>query len=279
MVATHKKTIKLKAYSIINEIDLNKIAIDCGLKKKFTWEEPLILKNKHLENILGKKDLEDMSIMIFAFGSVVFINLDSGEELKAVNYLKKFNGNIDLKNWNKYKENYDLHIEETEKIEFENRYVAIPEYKAFYIEIIATTIAKSVALERTEEQVEKILDDIEPMIEKLKKGTIRSSNKKLAKVMSKILKHEHNSVSYVMILDKPEITWENSEADEFYEKTSNFFELNDRYKILKEKTNILNNIMEGFTNIFHSTRGFFIEWVIVALIVMEVVIMLVELFL
>jgi uncharacterized Rmd1/YagE family protein len=81
-----------------------------------------------------------------------------------------------------------------------------------------------------------------------------------------------------MILDKPEITWDNNEANEFYEKASNFFELNERYKVLKEKTNILHNIMEGFTTIYHSTRGFLIEWVITILIVAEVVLMIAELF-
>jgi hypothetical protein len=36
---------EFKAYSVLNEIDLNKIAVSCGIPKKYTWEEPLILHN------------------------------------------------------------------------------------------------------------------------------------------------------------------------------------------------------------------------------------------
>jgi uncharacterized Rmd1/YagE family protein len=49
-----------------------------------------------------------------------------------------------------------------------------------------------------------------------------------------------------------------------------FFELNDRYKILKSKTEILYNIMDGFSTISHSIRGLFVEWIVVILIVIEI---------
>jgi len=57
---------------------------------------------------------------------------------------------------------------------------------------------------------------------------------------------------------------------------SSFIELNDRYSILKNKTEILYNMMDGFSTISHSMRGIFVEWVIVILIVAEVVLMMVE---
>lgn len=279
MVNTDKKIIKFNAYGVINELDLNQIAIEINLKKKFSWEEPLVLKNKYLDKILDKNAQDEQMVMIFAFGSIVFINIEPQDEEKVIQYLKKFKPEIDLKTWNKYVETYGLHISKEKEFEFEDRYVTIPEYNAFYPEIISTIIAKSVALERTEEQVETILDNIEPMIDKLEKGKIQTSNKVLAKAISKILRHEYNSLAYIMILDKPEITWINNDANELYENMSKFFELNDRYKILKEKTNILNDIMQGFTSISHAISGFFIEWIIVLLIVLEVVIMIAELFL
>jgi uncharacterized Rmd1/YagE family protein len=80
-----------------------------------------------------------------------------------------------------------------------------------------------------------------------------------------------------MILDKPDVTWGSIQAEEFYSRMSEFFELNDRYMILKEKTNILNSIIDGFSSITHSIRGLFVEWVIVLLIVVEIVLMVIDL--
>ena len=42
------ETMIFKAFSISNEIDLNKIAVACNIRKKYTWEEPLILQKELL---------------------------------------------------------------------------------------------------------------------------------------------------------------------------------------------------------------------------------------
>jgi uncharacterized Rmd1/YagE family protein len=79
-----------------------------------------------------------------------------------------------------------------------------------------------------------------------------------------------------MILDKPEITWTSSNANDFYDKMMEFFELNDWYKILKSKTEILYNIMDGFSTISHSIRGLFVEWIVVILIVIEILLTILQ---
>ncbi|MFK9090784.1 hypothetical protein [Bacillus salipaludis] len=57
--------LSFKAFAITNEIDLNKIAIQCGIPKKFTWEQPLILKGKILSSILEKKVDESQAVLFF----------------------------------------------------------------------------------------------------------------------------------------------------------------------------------------------------------------------
>jgi uncharacterized Rmd1/YagE family protein len=167
-----------------------------------------------------------------------------------------------------------LHIKETESIELTDEYVVVPEYEDYYPELISTVLAKSVALEKTEEQLGQINDKLETMIDRLEKGKLRIGNKELARTTAKIIRHEYNTLAYIMILDKPDITWTSSSAGEFYDRMLEFFELNDRYKILKSKTEILYNIMDGFSTISHSIRGLFVEWIIVILILFEIVLSL-----
>lgn len=174
---------KFKAYAITNEIDLNKIANRCDIPKKYTWEEPLILQEQVLSLILGHQVEKFQQILIFAFGSIIFINVPLQDESTFFDYLKSVQPDLDLKTYEQY---------------FDN-------------------------------------------------------------------------------LDKPDITWTNSDAGLFYERMSEFFELNDRYTILKQKTDILNVIVGHFSSISHSIRGLFVEWLIYVLILVEVVLMIADL--
>ncbi len=266
------KPITFKAFAITNEIDLNKIATHCGIPKKFTWEEPLILKDGKLNLILNRDLKKSQQVLVFSFGSVVFINFSNLDEIKDFfAYIFTFESDINLEHVDRYTDDYSLHVKEAETIELTDEYVVVPEYESFYPELISTVLAKSVALEKTEEQLGKIHDKLENMIDRLEKGKLRIGNKELARTTAKIVRHEYNTLAYIMILDKPDITWTSSTAGEFYDHMLEFFELNDRYKILKNKTEILYNIMDGFTNISHSIRGLFVEWTIVILILFDIV--------
>jgi required for meiotic nuclear division protein 1 len=273
------RDLTFKAFAITHEIDLNKIAVHCGIPKKFTWEEPLIFKGEILRTILHKDVDETQMVLVFSFGSIVFINHTSPSEITALlNYLHSFEPDIDVRNADRYNDDYSLHIKETEAIELTDEYVVVPEYESYYPELISTVLAKSVALEKTEEQLGQINDKLETMIDRLEKGNLRIGNKELARTTAKIIRHEYNTLAYIMILDKPDITWTSSSAGEFYDKMLEFFELNDRYKILKSKTEILYNIMDGFSTISHSIRGLFVEWIIVILILFEIVLSLLGIF-
>ncbi|WP_045575775.1 RMD1 family protein [Desulfosporosinus sp. I2] len=265
--------LKFKAFAVTNEIDLNKIAVECNIRKKYTWEEPLLLQGEVLAIIIGEEPGKDEQILVFSFGSIVFINSTYQHTELLLRYLKTIKPDIDIGRYERFQEDYVLHPVEGEEIELTDRYVQIPKMELFYPELISIVIAKSVALEKIEEQLGKILDDLESKIDNLEKGKLNIGNKELAKTTSRIVRHEYNTIAYIMILDKPDITWVNSDAADFYDKMSEFFELSDRYEVIKSKTEILKSIIDGLATISHSIRGLFVEWVIVVLIVIEVLLM------
>ncbi|NBD27151.1 RMD1 family protein [Paenibacillus glycinis] len=264
--------ITFKAYAVTNEIDLNKIAIHRGIPKKYTWEQPLILRGESLQPILRKKAGESQQVLVFSFGSIVFVNYtDMDEIVRFLAYVKTFEPDIDIHQRDVYSDDYSLHTGDSDQMELTDEYVVVPAFETFHPELIATVLAKSVALEKIEEQLGKIHDKLENMIDRLEKGRLRIGNKELARTTANIIRHEYNTLSYIMILDKPDITWASSHAGEFYDGMLEFFELNDRYKIMKSKTDVLYHLMEGFSTISHSIRGLFVEWIVVILIVIEVV--------
>ncbi|KRE57836.1 RMD1 family protein [Paenibacillus sp. Soil750] len=271
------KDLTFKALAITNEIDLNKIATYCGIPKKFTWEQPLSLRGDILSKILHKDIAGLQQVFVFSFGSVVFVNhLDKGEIASFLKFIQTIEPDIDLQHSEKYTENYRLHTEQIANMELTDKYVVVAEFESYYPELISTVLAKSVALEKIEEQLGKIHDSLEIMIDRLEKGKLRVGNKELARTTAQIVRHEYNTLAYIMILDKPDLTWSNSSAGHFYDEMIEFFELSDRFKILKSKTDILYHILEGFSNISHSIRGLFVEWIVVILIVIEVVLTILQ---
>lgn len=234
----------------------------------------LSLQDIVLSSILGRNITDDQKILVFSFGSIVLINLPSEDPKKLLEYLKKVKPELEIRKYEAYREEYKLQVEHASEITLTDDYVIVPDYQVFYPDLVSTVIAKSVALESTEDQLGRILDKLENIIDRLEKGKLSISNKELARITAGIVRHEYNSIAYIMILDKPDITWINHDASNFYDRMSEFFELNDRYEIIKKKPQILENVINGFSSISHSIRGLYVEWVIVILVLAEVILMI-----
>ena len=141
---------------------------------------------------------------------------------------------------------------------------------------ICFVLAKSVALERIEEQLDLVLDEVEGLIAQLDQGKLTLSDKRLAKLASSILNFKYRSIAHIMVLDKPDITWESAEVDRFYLTMATLFELNQRYGAIKHKTETLLNITEVFSSLSHARRATRLEWIIIVLIAIEIVIYVLE---
>jgi uncharacterized Rmd1/YagE family protein len=78
-----------------------------------------------------------------------------------------------------------------------------------------------------------------------------------------------------MLLDKPEVTWDNQAASDLYAELGKIFELDDRREIVHHKTQILMDITEVFSGLAHAKRGTKLEWAIIILIMIEIVLSLI----
>lgn len=259
--------IKFKAASLCNEINLNHLAKHFGFEKKFQWDQPLFLSSNQLKGIL--KLPENKSAYIFSFGSIVFLNFEHHEMIDLVDYLKNIEKDL-LNATLDYFDDYSLIVNPQEEFTISYDYMSVPEMKDFYLEIIAVVLAKSTALDRIEVGINILLDDIEDMIHFLEKGHLNISDERLARVSGKILGFKYNTISYVMLLDKPDITWVNEESQNLYNELEKLFELRDRYEKIRHKTETLLDITDVFTGLAHAKRGTRLEWMVIILIFAEI---------
>src|SRR6266567_4826510 len=203
------------AFVIAGELDLNRLAPQLGIIRKYRWEEPMLLHPVTFKP-LGSDSSEEQQVYLYYFGGVVFLNCidsvirDFSRDMEKISDAFKGFPNV------KYEEHYSLRVEEGGTQAITNNYAVMPRYDRAFIDIVA----------------------------------------------------------FVMVLDKPDITWENQEADRLYMIMANLFELNQRYQEIKHKSETLMDITGVFTSLSHARRASQLEWIIIALIFIEIVIYL-----
>ncbi len=267
-------TLELKAAALANELNLNKIAAHFGINRKYRWEESLKLNESSLKGIV--LDPSQKTVIIFFFGSMVFVNFQHHEIIDVIKYLGRVEKNLFTINSLEYVDDYSIELDPDQELLIGHETLISPEQRDYHQEIIATILAKSVALERIEVDIDNLLDEIEDIVLDLRKGNLDVSDRKLAKTSARILGFRLNTISSIMLLDKPEITWTNEEAEALYNRLSSLFELADRYENMRHKTEMLMDITQVFTELAHNKRGNRLEWIIIILIAFEIVLSLAE---
>lgn len=266
------------AVVIAKEINLTKIATHFGINRKFKWEESLLLKDDKLRGISTQH--ENKMVYIFHFGSAVFINFPHHEIIDFVKYLTKVDSELQVQTLPfKYIDNYRLESSTNQPVALNNDFMVTDREDSFQADIVAVVLAKSVALEKTEFEIGRLLDEIEVVISDLYNGHLGVSDEKLARMSASILSFRLNTVSYIMLLDKPDVTWVNEEACSLYDEMSTIFELDGRYQNVRQKSETLMDITEVVAGLAHAQRGNRLEWAVIILIAIEILLSLYEMFL
>jgi uncharacterized Rmd1/YagE family protein len=267
---------EFKAIVLGNEINLNKISQHFGSNRKLKWEEYLVLKGTELQGIV--REIEAKRVYLFHFGSIVFLNFQHHEIMDIINYLKNIEIGINDTNSFKYIDEYKIESNSKQEFSINNDYMVTNEQAEYQFDIVSTVLAKSVALEKIESEISRVLDEIEDVVNNLYQGKLAVSDEKLAKLSASILEFKLSTISYVMLLDKPAVTWNNENASELYNDLTILFELTDRYEKLRHKIDTLMDITEVFSGLAHSKRGTRLEWAVIILIGIEICLSLFSMF-
>lgn len=267
---------KFTAIVVSSEINLNKMARHFGIDRNFKWEESLVLGSVNLQGIIPQTDFK--KVYIFYFGSVVFLNFQHHEIMDVINYMKNIGaGAIDTNEF-KYIDEYKIESNPNGILGINNEYMVTAEQAEYQLDIVSIVLAKSVALDKIEIEISYLLDEIEEVVNNLHQGKLTVSDEKLAKLSASILGFKLSTVSYIMLLDKPAITWDNENASQLFEELVTLFELSERYGNNRHKIDTLMDITEVFSGLAHANRGTRLEWAIIILIMIEIFLSIFDLF-
>jgi uncharacterized Rmd1/YagE family protein len=264
-----------KAVAVSRELNLTTIASQFGIERPFSWEDTLALSESHLEGILPQP--AGKGVYLFSFGTLVFVNCADSDMMDVIAYLKKLDRNLAEFTRVEYVDDYKLTVSGGEPSVTYDELIA-PEMKDYYRELVAVILAKSTAMERIEDEISRLFDDVEQFITQLKRGTLSISDERLARLSGRILSYRYSSISYIMILEKPDIVWRSQEAQELYSDLERLFELPDRYEKISHKTQTLLDMTQVFADLYHAKRGTRLEVAVILLIAFEIILSLVERF-
>lgn len=157
--------------------------------------------------------------------------------------------------------------------------VLLSEFTLERLQILAYILAESVVLAHYEENVAQVFDRIEPLAADLKfKGRGRFADRELLLHIGQTLLIQHNTVGRVEVGEKPEMLWERPDLERLYGRLEDEYELRERHRALERKLDLISRTAQTLLDVLQAKRTLRVEWYIVILILVEIILMLYEMF-
>lgn len=151
----------------------------------------------------------------------------------------------------------------------DNDKITLKSYTLIYLIIVAHVISQSVALELYEEKLSDYYERSRYLIESVDTYSVFKRTR-LARFAKQLVLIRHDMMIDLLLLDKPNILWDNEEAELLYNRLAASLDLKDRFETVEYKLGSIKDdivIVMDLTNHNHSS---FLEWIIIVLIAVEI---------
>jgi required for meiotic nuclear division protein 1 len=227
--------------------------------------------NRGIENgYYGKNDT--LHVVLAPFGVLTLIAEDKKVILEALALL-----NISLDVENIITQDYPIRIYPDLENHFEitNEAIHLREVSTLSLNVIALAVSQSVGLEHYEKRLDTLFSQSRRIVESIhtfsftRRGHLMQFAKRLALT-------RHDMVSNLLLLDKPNILWDDEEAEALYTRMAFVLELYDRHEIALSKLSQIKEDVMLVMDIINHKKSEFLEWIIIILIGVEIVMGLIE---
>lgn len=204
------------------------------------------------------------------FDVLTFVNWN---RLQIIDVLER----LGLENSNQFEEHFlnqdyllEINPEISSAFQISHQKITLQELNSANLMVAALVISQSVGLERFENDVDAYYTQGRQMMESAGRYSWmrRKQFSDYAKAIS-LLKHD--MVLDLMLLDKPDILWDNEQLEQLYNQLAEHLELKARFDILSYKLNTLKDDIAMMMELYHHKHSSFLEWIIILLILFEVI--------
>lgn len=143
--------------------------------------------------------------------------------------------------------------------------------------IIAHVISQSVALEVYEQKLADYSEHSRGLIEDSDSYSLFKRTR-LSRFAKELVLIRHDLLIDLHLLDKPNILWDNEDAEALYNSLATALELKDRFDIVSYKLESIKDDIVMVMDLTNHKHSAFLEWIIIILIAVEIGMGLIEWF-
>ena len=158
-----------------------------------------------------------------------------------------------------------------------NEMITIRDHLLINLIIIAHVISQSVALELYEQKLADYYERSRHLIDTADTFSIFKRTR-LARFAKQLVLIRHDMVIDLYLLDKPDILWDNEDAEKLYNSLAYNLELKNRFDVVEYKLNSIKDDIVMVMDLTNHNHSSFLEWIIIILIAVEIVMGLYEWF-
>lgn len=168
----------------------------------------------------------------------------------------------------------DYPIEVDPKLEtlfcIDNQKITLKEYSRTSLLIISHVISQSVALEVYENKLSDYYERSRNLLDESDTFSIFKRTK-FAKFAKQLVLLRHDMMIDLYLLDKPNIVWDNEDAEALYNELASSLELKERFEVVEYKLNSIKDDIIMVMDLTNHNHSSFLEWIIIILIIIEVI--------
>ena len=145
------------------------------------------------------------------------------------------------------------------------------------LRLIMLNVSQSVALDYYSEQTNLLLEETNYHTQSLeRRGKLDLSGVYLKKYIGKTLNLKNRIADNLYIFDSPPETWEDEHLNRIDLGLKRTFDLQDRYRDIREGLEIIKENLELFKDLLQYRNSTFLEWIIIILVALEVINLLID---
>jgi uncharacterized Rmd1/YagE family protein len=252
-----ENTSKLSAILIANQLDLKGI-------KSFFEIKPFADTSTELLYSFGN----DRYHYYFNYGVVVFAGYSEAEIKLAVKSIQPYMKNP-VSNW--LRDDHEIRVSPGSEMEFEFDQLVVDRLDARVMRIAMFNLAQSVALDQYHAVSENLLTEIKGFTRDLENtGKLSINRKNMLKFIGKALNTQNDIADNIYIFDAPELVWDDEYLDALHKGLMKHFDLRVRFSEVEYTLRIIEDNLSVFREISHHRESNILEWIIIALILVEV---------
>ena len=214
--------------------------------------------------------------VLFRYGVVVFFDATDAEQSEFLGMVKPLMaGPLEAPE----SEDVEIRIDPKVREGMRGERILLANDDIERLQIVADILSKSVVLALHESQIAGSFDRIEPLARELERhGRVGGEAKELVRHLGAMLLSEQLIIGRVAVAEKPELLWERPDLEGLYIRLEDEFELKERHIALRQKVELIATTAQTLVQLQQSRHSLRLELYIVILIVIEIVLMLYELF-